>query len=235
MTSHPDEIERIRTVYDGYRKNDSKKKLWSRDNPGNQYIVAERWNYIRKVLHGRYSDHSKYDAKVLDIGCGAGTILAEFRELGLKDDNLHGVDVIEMRVKQARQNYPTLNFELANAESLPYPAGIFDLVIFFTVFSSVLDVSVKRNIAREAARVLKEDGAVLWYDFRYNNPWNDNVRGIRKKEIQHLFRGFECQLKSITLLPQLARRLGRLTGVLYPVLASVPFMRTHYLGFFLKK
>lgn len=30
--------------------------------------------------------------------------------------------------------------------------------------------------------VLKNDGIVLWYDFRYNNPNNLDVKGIEKKK-----------------------------------------------------
>jgi hypothetical protein len=71
---------------------------------------------------------------------------------------------------------------------------------------------------------------VLWYDFRYDNPRNPNVRGITKRHVEALFPGFYMCLHTITLLPPLARRLGRLTPVLYPVLIAIPPLRTHYLG-----
>lgn len=71
---------------------------------------------------------------------------------------------------------------------------------------------------------------MIWYHFRYNNPTNPNVRGMTKRLIRRFFPDFRMKLHSITLLPPLARRLGRLTPVLYPVLAAIPPLRTHYLG-----
>ena len=80
------------------------------------------------------------------------------------------------------------------------------------------------------ARVLRVGGGVLWYDFRFNNPANRNVRGMGRRSIIRLFPNFELRLQSLTLLPPLARRLGPLTSVLYPALARLPFLRTHWLG-----
>jgi len=90
-------------------------------------------------------------------------------------------------------------------------------------------------VLTEVRRVLMPGGTVLWYDFRYNNPWNPHVRGMTKRHIRQFFPGFEMHLRTITLLPPLARRLGRLTPVLYPLLAAIPPLRTHYLGLLLRR
>ena len=126
------------------------------------------------------------------------------------------------------------SFCRANAEQLGFPDGAFDLVLLFTVFTSILDDRMARSVAREVERVLKPGGAVVWYDFRYDNPWNPNVRGMTKATIRSLFADFELKLQMVTLLPPLARRLGRATSILYPVLAAVPLLRTHYLGLLVK-
>jgi hypothetical protein len=91
-----------------------------------------------------------------------------------------------------------------------------------------------RNLSREINRVLRSGGAVVWYDFRMNNPFNPHVRGISRKGIRNLFPGFQSRLVSITLMPPLARRLGALTELLYPGFASLPFLRSHYLGLLVK-
>jgi hypothetical protein len=82
--------------------------------------------------------------------------------------------------------------------------------------------------------VLRPGGAVLWYDFRYGNPRNPNVRGLRRAEIAALFPGFDERLELVTLMPQLARRLGRITSVAYPALARLRPLRTHYVGLLIK-
>ena len=51
-----------------------------------------------------------------------------------------------------------------------------------TCFTSILDQEMKKSIAREVLRVLKDEGIILWYDFRYNNPKNPDVKGIEKKK-----------------------------------------------------
>jgi hypothetical protein len=90
------------------------------------------------------------------------------------------------------------------------------------------------NIVSEINRVLAPGGAIVWYDFRMNNPFNRNVRGMTRRKIQSLFSGFGMTWEAISLLPPLARRLGHLTGRLYVPLSSLPFLRTHLLGLLTK-
>ena len=90
------------------------------------------------------------------------------------------------------------------------------------------------NVAGEVHRVLKSGGAVVWYDFRYKNPWNPHTRPMPKQRIRQFFPDFEIHLHTVTLLPPLARRLGRLTPVLYPQLSAIPPLRTHHLGLLVK-
>jgi hypothetical protein len=98
----------------------------------------------------------------------------------------------------------------------------------------VLDDAMARRLAAEACRVLRAGGAVLWYDFRFNNPRNSHVRGMKRAAVQKLFPGFRLELRTVTLAPPLARRLGPFTGLLYPALSCLPFLRTHYAGLLLK-
>jgi ubiquinone/menaquinone biosynthesis C-methylase UbiE len=122
-----------------------------------------------------------------------------------------------------------------NAEQLHFEDATFDLVLLFTVFSSILDGRMACNVASEVCRVLKPGGAVVWYDFRYNSPANRNVRRITRATIQAIFPDFDLHLRTVTVLPPLARRLGRLTPTLYTIFASIPILRTHYLGLLWKR
>jgi len=224
-----DEAERLAQVYRGYEQDPAAQARWSGTNVGNRWIAKERERAIVTLLqsHGFLPLQEK---RVLDIGCGRGAVLAGLTDLGAQPRNLYGVDLLPDRIETARQAYPDICFICGNAESLDFPDAHFDLVLLFTVLSSILDDRMAHNVAREAYRVLKPGGAVLWYDFRYNNPWNPHVRGITREQIQQLFPGLEMHLSTITLMPPLARRLGRLTPVLYPILAAIPPLRTHYLG-----
>lgn len=168
--------------------------------------------------------------RVLEVGCGTGWLLRKFVEYGARPENLWGIDILEHRVAQARSISPNIAFVLGDARVLPFSDATFDLVAQFTLLTSVLDWSMKRQIASEMARVLKPGGLILWYDFRLNNPKNPNVRGIGRKEIARLFPGFSCLLKKVTLFPPLARRLAPYSWLACALLEKLPFLRTHYLG-----
>ena len=90
------------------------------------------------------------------------------------------------------------------------------------------------NVAHEISRVLKPGGAVVWYDFRYDNPQNRNVRGLGQQEVEALFPGHAASLRTVTLLPPIGRRLGPATGLLYPLLSAFPPLRSHLIGLLVK-
>ena len=227
------EVDRLRLIYAEYNDRGWSKTKWAATNPGNQAIQQERQRKLRELLQGS-GFLPLADKRILDVGCGTGEFLAAFQAWGARPQNLFGVDLLPDRIRRARQKFHEIAFQEANAEKLPFTDGFFDLVAVFTVFSSILDQQMACNVSEEISRVLRSGGAVLWYDFRMNNPFNEHVRGMSRDGVRHLFENYDSRLISVTLLPQLARRAGRAIGLLYPWLASVPFLRTHYLGVLIK-
>ena len=106
----------------------------------------------------------------------------------------------------------------------------FDFVVQSTVFTSVLDPKVKMQIAGEMLRVLRPKGSIIWYDFRFNNPRNPDVRGIKAKEVRSLFPGCHAEFLKVTLAPPLARPVARLSRSLHAILSGIAPLRTHYLA-----
>jgi SAM-dependent methyltransferase len=111
-----------------------------------------------------------------------------------------------------------------------FPNDTFDLVLQSTVFTSVLDSSMKQQIASEMLRVVKRDGFILWYDYHVNNPWNTDVQGVKRQEISQLFPGCLIKLQRITLAPPLVRLLAPYSWLACYLLGKVPWLCTHYLG-----
>ena len=162
-------------------------------------------------------------------------MLRQFLQWGAMPERLAGIELRPEPVQRALCLNPNLDVRCGSAVELPWPDGSFDLVGQHTVFTSILDSSMKQQIASEMSRVLRLGGAVLWYDFMYDNPLNPDVRGVKAGEIRSLFPGFGIHLRRITLAPPIARRLPEfLLPTLYPLLAVVPLLRTHYLGLLIK-
>ena len=69
-----------------------------------------------------------------------------------------GVDLLPHRVAAARAAHPELEFHAGNAERLEFGDECFDLVMVYTVFSSILDETMGSHVAAEIVRVMKPGG-----------------------------------------------------------------------------
>jgi hypothetical protein len=94
---------------------------------------------------------------------------------------------------------------------------------------------MKRRISSQALRVLKDSGMILWYDFRYNNPANPDVKGIAKNEIKELFGRCVYDFNLVTLAPPIARILAPVSWLACEMLSKLSFLKTHYLAVIKKK
>lgn len=225
----PDEVRRITTAY--AERDRALAGTLKRDpaNQANRWLTREHRERLEQILGARL-DKPLTECRILDVGCGYGGLLALFHELGVAAENLFGVDLLANRIRIARETYPAFTFLEGNAEHLDFTDGSFDLVAAFTVFSSILDPAMAWNVARSMSRVLNRGGAVVWYDMRYPNPGNQHLRAMTKRRITKLFPSVTMELESITVLPPLVRRLRGATDRTYPLLASIPVLRSHYIG-----
>jgi SAM-dependent methyltransferase len=222
-------VARLRRVYETVRTSASVAARSSFAEPGNRAIVRERDALVHRLLvqHGLLPLGERH---VLEVGAGHGETLGSLVPLGAPAAQLHGVDLLPGHVAEARRRRPAIDWRCANAEALDWPDGRFALVLCFTVFSSILDARMAKNVAREIRRVLAPGGAVVWYDLRRPNPWNPDVRPIGRAAIRRLFPDLVPTLSSVTVAPGLARRVARVAPGAYPWLAALPFLRTHWLG-----
>jgi len=169
--------------------------------------------------------------RILEVGCGSGYWLRQFIQWGARPGNVAGVDLIERRVAEARRLCPPdVEIQQADAANLSFAEKTFDLVFQATVFTSIFDGALKSRIAAEMVRVVKDDGLILWYDFRVDNPSNPDVCGVRRGEIENLFSGCHVTLQRVTLAPPVARRLARCSRLGCLLLEKLPGLCTHYLG-----
>jgi len=221
------EEARIHAAYAKRQKADARYSWFS---PGQLFIVQERERRLLALL--RHHNVLQLETKkILEIGCGSGYWLREFIKWGARPENITGVDLLPDRVEAAKQLCPeAVSIQCGSAIQLAYPSVTFDLILQSTVFTSILDPNMKQQIASEMLRVVKSDGFILWYDYHVNNPWNPDVRGVKKREIAQLFPHCRITLQRITLAPPLVRLLAPYSWLGCELLAKIPLLCTHYLG-----
>jgi SAM-dependent methyltransferase len=222
------DLERLRAEYADRERRFAESDRYSLSNPANLFLVQQRQRAVLGMLR-RQGIHPLEGRRVLELGCGEGGVLLEFLVFGALPSRLHGTDLLRERVRRGRTRLPHVPLTCGDGQSLPYAAGAFDLVVQYTVFSSILDDEVRANLAGEMLRVLRRPGGmILWYDF-WLNPLNEHTRGIRRAEVRRLFPNCRLTFQRTTLAPPLTRRLVNLGwGVCY-LLERLALFNTHYL------
>ncbi len=222
------ERQRIEAEYNRRARNPALKQLYSPLNPDSLFAIQQRERSLMHLLrkHG-FLDLS--GVQLLDLGCGEGSSILRWLSYGIQPFNCAGVDLLAQRVKVARSRLPSdVSLQRADATQLPFANASFDLITQETVFSSILDSSVKQRVAGEMLRVLRREGIILWYDF-WLNPTNRQTRGIRPAEIRSLFPGCSFSFHRINLAPPIARRLAPFSTLLCEVLERLKIFNSHYM------
>lgn len=228
------EEHRIQQAY-ARRRHVVPEDRYSALNFGNLLRLQEiERNILLLLSHNGYANLSSM--RVLEVGCGNGYWLRKFIQWGAHPQNLAGIDLLEDSIAEARNLSPArIIFRCASAADLDFPEASFDILCQFTVFSSILDPRLKHRIAREMLRVLAPSGAIVWYDLRFSNPSNPDVRGISPHEVRALFPNCKAEFRRITLMPPLARAVGRVAPILCTTLSSLRVLCTHCLGLITKQ
>ncbi len=133
------------------------------DNEANVYASSSNGQHAKKLYANVIESVKKFNClKVLDVGCGTGTILSELS----KDDRLilAGVDLSEKMLNIAKK---TLNnkveLKIGDSEKLPWKDDTFDAVICTDSFHHYPE---PEKVLREMARVLTAKGNLIIGD-----PW----------------------------------------------------------------
>ena len=226
MSEH-DELAAIRARYE--RRAALPPERYSRFNPEVLAAVQQRQRATIDLMAAR-GIRSLKDLDIVEIGCGSGANLLEFLLLGATPERLIGNDILPDRLQHARSLLPgTVRFLAGDAAGLVMQEGSIDIAYQSTVFSSILDDALQQRIADALWSWVRPGGAVLWYDFTFNNPSNPDVRGVPLRRVKELFPQGRITTRRVTLAPPLARRLAPIHPALYTLFNSMPWLRTHIL------
>jgi ubiquinone/menaquinone biosynthesis C-methylase UbiE len=220
-TSSSDEERRLREAY--ARRGRVEDRLAG--NRGQARIVAERDRAIRQAV-GQLACPVP---ELLEIGCGDGSIVSALVAERLVGHGT-GLDILPESIAEGRNSHPELDLRVGDAADLPFAAGRFDAVLASTILSSVPVGPARLAILSEVDRVLRPGGIFVWYDMRRRNPFNPDVRPFTPRDIAAALPVYDLHWRRVTVVPQIARRLGPATAIAYPLLGIVPLARTHTAG-----
>ena len=116
------------------------------------WFVGRR-RVLLQVLDRYLGKNGSHERRILDVGCGTGTMLTYLASYG----QAQGVDIDEEAVGYCRERGLT-DVRLGAAETLPFEDGSFDLVTALDVVEHLDDDAAA---LREIRRVLRPRGKVL--------------------------------------------------------------------------
>lgn len=123
-----------------------------------------------RALRARLADLAQLQPgeKVLDAGCGTGTLAIEAARRVGETGAVFGIDASPEMIATARAKAAShgisVSFEVARAEALPFPDGHFDVVLSSLMLHH-LPRATRQAFAQEIRRVLRPSGHVLAVDF----------------------------------------------------------------------
>ncbi len=119
----------------------------------NSYALHEYKNFVGK--------------KVLDVGCGNGYVLSKYAWEGAE---VYGIDITQAGIDLCRKRfeYSQLNgdFQVADAQDIPFPDNTFDCVCSMGVLHHVPNT---QNALDEIYRVLKPGGRLIVMFYHRNS------------------------------------------------------------------
>jgi SAM-dependent methyltransferase len=149
--------------------------------------LAAAYAFSRPPVHERILPHARLDRRAehaLDIGCGAGLSTAALVPLARR---VTGLEPAPTMLAYGRTVSPAAAFVVGAAETLPFPAGTFDLV----AAAGSLNYADLPVALAEIARVLTEDGRLVLCDFSVGR------RSVTGDDLVRWFASFEQQFPPV--------------------------------------
>lgn len=127
---------------------------------------AHGWCYSDQVAQDTIADirakiQLQPDHRIIDVGCGAGTVLAQLLHPGQRGV---GVDLCEALVQRAPDfGVPVdrIDFHIGEAADVPLPDNTFDRVLCYSVLEFAPDYAYAERAVRELVRVCAPGGFIL--------------------------------------------------------------------------
>ncbi|KAK0446762.1 methyltransferase type 11 [Armillaria borealis] len=144
------------------------------------------------------------DMTILDVGCGPGTITADFAAL-VYQGHVVALDITEVVVEHARihaeqRGLDNITFQVGSVLKLPFQDDTFDVVHAHQVIQHISDPI---NALREMRRVTKDGGIVAVRSSDVSaTAWYPDVEGLNQSQSLYM-----TEARSLGVEPNAGRRL----------------------------
>jgi SAM-dependent methyltransferase len=135
-------------------------------------------------------------ARALEIGCGEGRVC---RDLAARGHRVIGIDVSRTLIAHARKAGPRETYLVADAASLPFRDGLFELVV---AYNSLINMPEMAAAVREAARVMAQGGRLcvcvphpMWEAGTFAGEGSDASFVVHRPYLASTFVDFEAELE----------------------------------------
>ena len=169
--------------------------------------------------------------KVLDVGCGVGRSSRLLVDLGIKPENILGIDFRESAIDFAQRTNPAIRF-LHIAGLNDWPHGSFDLATQCTVFSSIPTDLFRAETAGLMERSVGQDGYILWWDAVKANVF---AGGGPLRPVELFGKRRLLYLRQVPLRPQLNESIRSMRGIerlIASLLVCCGYRPTHVMALF---
>lgn len=172
--------------------------------------------------------------RILEIGCGIGTIV---HELGGQGYDVTGTDISQVAIEYGLHKYAPIQLEVQAAEELRYDNEAFDVALSFDLFEHI--ARIDRHVS-EVHRVLKGGGYYLFQTpnkcsnvifetiahkslkWRRAHPSLHTAGQLRRRLARH---GFETRFVKMDLRNAYTYRKFKKLGPLAPLIGRVNFAK----------
>jgi len=146
-----------------------------------RYAFSARGGNVQAGIHDLVLGYLDWDGRgqLLDIGCGNAPLTIKAARK-YPQSRVTGIDywggvwkwVYSQEVCERNARIEgvadRVTFQRASASALPFPDGFFDAAVSNLVFHEVADARNKRDVIREALRVVKKGGVFAFQDLFFN-------------------------------------------------------------------
>jgi len=176
-----EELSEIEFIRDYWNKKPHEYQV-SKSPPGtiDYFLDVESYHDKKRVYLSNFIDFGGVEGKkILEVGCGLGTLLVLFAKAGAI---VTGVDISDFAVEMSRKNLEIHNLQAEvfrdNGEFLNFDDNSFDCIVAFATISYT---SMPKRMVKEIHRVLKKGGVAYLMVYNSNSWLNFLFKMLNKK------------------------------------------------------